>query len=358
MALLSSEIGLSVAIGAFVMGVIISQSASQHEIVLKTMPIKEMFMAVFFVSIGMLIDPRLVLHNILPAIIIAAVFIVGKIFSVTTATYVANTDARSSMMSGMAMVAMGEFSFVIVKTGVENGSLSQFFYSTIIGAALITMIVMPITFRYSSRTVDYLASHLPESVTVSLLRTEALRSEVRSWMATHAEMRREILRQLFWIFLDFTIILLILVFAGVFYGFGTILQGVANWLSVVPSTLGMIISVALIIPPLISIMRRMRRIVKILVNGLVETGRFQNSSGQLFFRIMTRLGYIFIFITMFFMLIPIAPLAREFPFLLIVAVIVGILVTIWLRDINKATYQRMTDLLSENLLEQKEKVRP
>jgi hypothetical protein len=95
-----------------------------------------------------------------------------------------------------------------------------------------------------------------------------------------------------------------------------------------------------------------------LVNGLVETGRFQNSSGQLFFRIMTRLGYIFIFITMFFMLIPIAPLAREFPFLLIVAVIVGILVTIWLRDINKATYQRMTDLLSENLLEQKEKVRP
>jgi hypothetical protein len=177
-------------------------------------------------------------------------------------------------------------------------------------------------------------------------------------MATHAEMRREILRQLFWIFLDFTIILLIQVFAGVFYGFGTILQGVANWLSVVPSTLGMIISVALIIPPLISIMRRMRRIVKILVNGLVETGRFQNSSGQLFFRIMTRLGYIFIFITMFFMLIPIAPLAREFPFLLIVAVIVGILVTIWLRDINKATYQRMTDLLSENLLEQKEKVRP
>ncbi len=133
-------------------------------------------MAVFFVSIGMLIDPRLVLQNILPAIIIAVVFVVGKIFSVTTATYVANTDARSSMMSGMAMVAMGEFSFVIVKTGVENGSVSQFFYSSIIGAALITMIVMPITFRYSSRTVDYLTKHLPDSIIVSLRRTETFRT--------------------------------------------------------------------------------------------------------------------------------------------------------------------------------------
>jgi monovalent cation:H+ antiporter-2, CPA2 family len=354
MALLSSEIGLSVAIGAFVMGVIISQSTSQHEIVLKTMPIKEMFMAVFFVSIGMLIDPRLVLQNIVPAVLIAAVFIVGKVFSVTTATYVANTDARSAMMSGMAMVAMGEFSFVIVKTGVENGSVSQFFYSTIIGAALITMIVMPILFRYSSRTISFISSHLPESVRVSMRRTETLRSEVRSWMATHAVQRKEILHHLFWIFVDFTIILLIQVFAGFFYGFGLLLSGFADWLSVLPSTLGMIISVALIIPPLISVMRRMRRVVKILVTGLVETGRFHNNSGLVFFRVMTRLGYIFIFITMFFMLIPIAPLAKEFPFLLVVAVIVGIMVTYWLRDINKATYLRMTDLLTENLLEPKD----
>jgi hypothetical protein len=151
---------------------------------------------------------------------------------------------------------------------------------------------------------------------------------------------------------------LIQVFAGFFYGFGMLLSGFANWLSVLPSTLGMIISVALIIPPLISIMRRMRQVVKILVTGLVETGRFQTNSGLVFFRIMTRLGYIFIFITMFFMLIPIAPLAKEFPFLLIVAVIVGIMVTYWLRDINKATYLRMTDLLTENILEPKDTAHP
>jgi CPA2 family monovalent cation:H+ antiporter-2 len=354
MALLSSEIGLSVAIGAFVMGVIVSQSTAQHEIVLQTMPIKEMFMAVFFVSIGMLIDPLLVLQNILPAIIIAIVFVVGKIFSVTTATYVANADARSSMMSGMAMVAMGEFSFVIAKTGVENGSLSQFFYSSIIGAALITMIVMPITFRYSSRTVDYLTKHLPDSIIVSLRRTETFRTEVRSWMWTHAEKRKDILRQLFWIFVDFTIILLIQVFAGFFYGFGTLLAGVASWLSVLPATLGMIISVALIIPPLIGIMRRMRRIVRILVAGLVEAGHDYGNTGRIFFHVMTRLGYIFTFIILFFMLIPIAPMAKDFPFLLIVALVVGVLVTKWLWEINKATYHKMTNLLSENILESKD----
>jgi monovalent cation:H+ antiporter-2, CPA2 family len=358
MALLSSEIGLSVAIGAFVMGIIVSQSAAQQEIVLKTMPIKEMFMAVFFVSIGMLIDPRLVLQNILPAVIIAGVFIVGKVFSVTTATYVANTDARSSMMSGMAMVAMGEFSFVIVKTGVDNGTIGQFFYSSIIGAALITMIVLPITFRYSSRTVDYLAAHLPDSVVVSMRRTESLRSEVRSWMATHADRRKEILRHLFWIFVDFTIILMIQVFAGFFYGFGDLLRGLASGLSLLPTTLGMIISVALIVPPLISIVRRMKRIVAILAKGLIESGRFQSGTGHMFFRIMTRLGYIFTFIALFFMLIPIAPMARDFPFLLVAALVIGIMVTVWLRDINKATYDRMTNLLSENLLEPRKESEP
>ena len=138
------------------------------------------------------------------------------------------------------------------------------------------------------------------------------------------------LHHLFWIFVDFTIILLIQVFVGFFFDFGKALQGVAAWLSVLPTTLGMIISVALIVPPLISVMRRMRRIVAILVDGLVESGRYQLSTGRNFFRIMTRLGYIFTFVALFFLLIPIAPMARDFPFLLIVGIVVGILVTIWL----------------------------
>jgi hypothetical protein len=220
------------------------------------------------------------------------------------------------------------------------------------------MIVLPITFRYSSRTVDYLATHLPDSIVVSLRRMEALRSEVRSWMATHADRRKEILKHLFWIFVDFTIILMIQVFAGFFYGFGAVLQGVASGLSLLPETLGMIISVALIVPPLISIVRRMRRIVIILAKGLLESGRIQNSTGYMFFRIMTRLGYIFTFIALFFMLIPIAPMARDFPFLLVAAVVIGIMVTVWLRDINKATYDKMTNLLSENLLEPKQDSEP
>ena len=331
MALLSSEIGLSVAIGAFVMGVIISQSASQQEIVLKTMPIKEMFMAVFFVSIGMLIDPRLVLQNILPAIVIAAVFIVGKIFSVTTATYLANTDARSSMMSGMAMVAMGEFSFVIVKTGVENGSLSQFFYSTIIGAALITMIVMP--HHLPLLVPDGGLCVCPSARVDHRLAPPDGDAYVQRLGPGWRRMPRDVRRY----------------FASC-SGYSSISPSSCSSKCLPDSSTGsvrcsrawptgfrwchppwgLIISVALVIPPLISIMRRMRRIVSILVTGLVETGRFHSNTGKAFFRVMTRLGYIFIFISLFFMLIPIAPLAKEFPFLIIVGVIVGILVTIWL----------------------------
>ncbi len=176
-------------------------------------------------------------------------------------------------------------------------------------------------------------------------------------MWTHAEKRKDILRQLFWIFVDFTIILLIQVFAGFFYGFGALLAGVASWLSVLPATLGMIISVALIIPPLIGIMRRMRKIVRILVAGLVEAGHDYGNTGRVFFHVMTRLGYIFTFIILFFMLIPIAPMAKDFPFLLIVALVVGVLVTKWLWEINKATYHKMTNLLSENILDSKDDTR-
>ncbi|HQN76538.1 MAG TPA: cation:proton antiporter, partial [Methanomassiliicoccales archaeon] len=99
MAMVAQLFGLSVAIGAFLVGIIISQSMVQEKVVERITPIKEMFMALFFISIGLMIDPWLILDNIIVAVAIAAVFIVGKIFSVTVGTFLSNKDARTSAMT-------------------------------------------------------------------------------------------------------------------------------------------------------------------------------------------------------------------------------------------------------------------
>ncbi|HXZ24526.1 MAG TPA: cation:proton antiporter, partial [Methanomassiliicoccales archaeon] len=162
MALVAAAIGLSVAIGAFVMGVILGHADSCCRIEEKVRPIKEMFLAVFFVSIGLLIQPNLVILNIIPAIIIALVFIAAKTFSVTFAGYIANLPARTSFLLGASVVAMGEFSFVIAKQGVAAGAVTDAFYSAVVGAALITMVLLPISAKNGGRAFDGLAKRAPK----------------------------------------------------------------------------------------------------------------------------------------------------------------------------------------------------
>ncbi|TFG56656.1 MAG: cation:proton antiporter [Methanomassiliicoccus sp.] len=346
MAIVAHLFGLSVAIGAFLMGVIVSQSKAQERLDERIAPIKEMFMAIFFISIGMLINPWLVIDNILIAVVIAVVFIIGKAFSVSVGTFLSNKDARTSLMTGLGMVAMGEFSFVIAKTAFDLGAVDQLFYSSVVGAALITMLFLPASFRRAPRTIDNLSRFIPGSVKETLRRVDRLRSDMTAWMSVHLDRRREVRRQIFWIFIDLVIIFLLQVFAVTFYDIVEMLGADPAGIGAITYLAFISALIALMLPPLLNILNRVRFIGLMLIRGVMEAGHFEKGAEGRLFKVFVDLIVAGIGVVLFFMFIPIAPHVEEFPLLPVFGIIIGLIVSYLLWDANKSAYDRMCQILT------------
>ncbi|MGN6091178.1 MAG: cation:proton antiporter domain-containing protein, partial [Luteibacter jiangsuensis] len=111
--LLVTELGYSVALGAFMIGAIVAESKSLARIERIVMPVRDMFSAVFFVAIGMLIEPRLLVEHAFPIAVLTAVVVLGKVFSCSLGAFLAGNGPRTSLRVGMGMAQIGEFSFII-----------------------------------------------------------------------------------------------------------------------------------------------------------------------------------------------------------------------------------------------------
>jgi CPA2 family monovalent cation:H+ antiporter-2 len=151
LAIFSDYLGFSVALGAFMMGSIISESKYNREIERSTRPIKDMFATVFFVSIGMLLNPFILKDFIGVIIIVSLVTVVGKIFSRSLATYLMGYNGVKAMCVGMGLIQIGEFSFVIAKQGIDMGIISPFVYQVTVGVAILTTMLTPYSIRSAPR---------------------------------------------------------------------------------------------------------------------------------------------------------------------------------------------------------------
>ncbi|MCQ5375006.1 MAG: cation:proton antiporter [Methanomassiliicoccales archaeon] len=352
MSLVSLAIGLSVAIGAFIMGVIISQSDYVEKVIEKITPVKEMFLAIFFVSIGMLIIPALIVQNFLVSILIAIVFIVGKTLSVAFAGYVANLDAKTSLVAGMSMVAMGEFSFIIAKLAIDTGAAGEFFYSTIIGVALITSFVLPFSIKKAGRTAELISEHLPASLRSTLGIIERLRASVREKIATSEEIRKKVRTDITWIFIDITLIFVVTAVANIIYNFTDIMSGLAEISPGLPALIVGSTAAALLIPPVISIMKRIRAIVAVVVHIALDTGRFNAIGGKVIYKVFMNFFTIFIIIVTVIYLISIVPIPPDMPYISpVLILIIGALVAYLFRDAIKSLHQRMSQALSRAIIE-------
>ncbi|MEE9564342.1 MAG: cation:proton antiporter, partial [Candidatus Hydrothermarchaeaceae archaeon] len=128
LAAFSDYLGFSVALGALMMGAIISESKHRKEVERITAPVKDVFASIFFISIGMLVDFSR-LWDLAPIILLlSAVAILGKVVSVSLGTYLAGYAGITALSAGLGMMPRGEFSFIIAKLGVDQGAVSQEFY--------------------------------------------------------------------------------------------------------------------------------------------------------------------------------------------------------------------------------------
>jgi CPA2 family monovalent cation:H+ antiporter-2 len=142
-ALLTSRFGLSLALGAFLAGLIISESEYAHQALSDILPFKDSFMGLFFVSIGMLMNTEFVVDNgIRIAQVVALIFGLKIITGIVSALLIGNA-LRTSLMTGLGLAQIGEFSFVLAIAGKASGLISEEFYQIFLSSSVVTMILTP-----------------------------------------------------------------------------------------------------------------------------------------------------------------------------------------------------------------------
>ncbi|HJV34465.1 cation:proton antiporter [Geomonas sp.] len=164
-ALLTAQAGLSLALGAFIAGLAISESEYSHQALSDITPFREAFMSLFFISVGMLFNPAVLLKSPhLVALLVLSILLVKAVMT-TAALGVLGLPLRIALMTGMSLAQIGEFSFILSQAGLKYGLLSQEGYQLFLGASIATMGLTPLCVRISGPVTAYLVGVLPRAWT-------------------------------------------------------------------------------------------------------------------------------------------------------------------------------------------------
>ena len=177
MAFAAYIVGLSVAIGAFLMGVMIASTVKKDVVEHFVDPLKSLFMAMFFISVGMEVTFQGLIDNILLIIIFYLLFAALKSSTVFLGYWIGNEQPRNGFVSAVGLCAMGEFAFIIAKQALDYHVVDQAFYSSVIGAALISMIMLPILTRNSGKIWDGAEKRSPEKLRRFCVRINGKRAD-------------------------------------------------------------------------------------------------------------------------------------------------------------------------------------
>ena len=179
LAYLSIMIGMSMAIGAFLAGVIVSQTKNASKTIEEhVIPMKDVFMMMFFISIGMEISLSGLVNNILVIVLIYLIYFLLKFSSVILAFFVGNKPMSLAYHSSIALVAMGEFAFIISKEALNAEIINNDFYTAVIGAALVSMIVLPVINSQNKKVIDTFAYKSPHFIQEAYHRLDVWRGTV------------------------------------------------------------------------------------------------------------------------------------------------------------------------------------
>jgi CPA2 family monovalent cation:H+ antiporter-2 len=162
MVMVAVKVGFSPALGAFIMGSILAETTQAEKIEHLTKSVKDLFSAVFFVSVGMLIDPEMLIRYATPIILVTLVIILGKIIFTVLGALLAGQPLKTSVQAGMSLAQIGEFSFIIATLGATLKVTSDFLYPIAVVAAAITTFTTPYLIKLSEPFYNLLIKVLPE----------------------------------------------------------------------------------------------------------------------------------------------------------------------------------------------------
>lgn len=164
MAFISTKLGFSSALGAFLMGSVISETPEVEKINKVVEPVKNLFGAIFFVSVGMLVDPAVLVDYALPIIVLVLAIIFGQAIFGSFGYFISGETLKSSMRCGFSMAQIGEFSFIIATLGLSLGVISDFLYPVVVAVSVITTFLTPYMIRAANPAYNALEKLLSERV--------------------------------------------------------------------------------------------------------------------------------------------------------------------------------------------------
>ena len=161
MSVISTKVGFSSAFGAFIMGSILSETIEAERIERLVEPVKNLFGAIFFVSVGMLVDPQILMDYAWPIIALVGTILIGQSVFGTLSFMLGGESLKSAMRCGFSMAQIGEFSFIIASLGLSLGVISDFLYPVVVAVSVITTFLTPYMIRLATPAYNTLEPHLP-----------------------------------------------------------------------------------------------------------------------------------------------------------------------------------------------------
>lgn len=222
MVVLATQAGFSPALGAFIMGSILAETTQAEKIEHLVKPVKELFGAVFFVSVGMLINPAMLVKYAVPVLIITVVTLAGKLFSTALGALLSGQPLKTSVQAGMSLAQIGEFSFIIAQLGLTLNVTGEFLYPVAVAVSAVTTFTTPYMVKLSGPLYEKLSDIMPHRWKTAINRYSAAAqtiSVVSDW--------KVLLRSYFINIIIYTVVLLAIILLSSYYLLP--MSGVYQW---------------------------------------------------------------------------------------------------------------------------------
>jgi CPA2 family monovalent cation:H+ antiporter-2 len=191
--MVAARAGYSVALGAFLAGSLVAESGEHHRVEALVRPVRDLFAAVFFVSVGMLVDPFVVLRAWPQILLVTAVVLVGQFVVVAVAAFLAGQGLHRAVRAGLCLGQIGEFSFIIAGIGIAGGVVDATLLPIIVAVAALTALTTPVLVERSDNIAAWLDARLPRRLqTVASLYQSWVESIRTTRTAAHTRLRRAV----------------------------------------------------------------------------------------------------------------------------------------------------------------------
>ncbi|NIG57459.1 cation:proton antiporter [Chitinophaga sp. Cy-1792] len=237
MVILATKVGFSAELGAFIMGSIIAETTSSEKVEHLIQPVKDLFGAIFFVSVGMLINPEMIIEYKWPVLWITLLTIVGKCFSTTLGAILSGQPLKQAIQVGMSMAQVGEFAFIIATLGMTLGVTSDFLFPVAVGTSAITTFTTPYMIKFSLPFYNWLEKVLPKKWIEGLNRYSASSQTLQGesdW--------KKVLRSYVRVIILNAVVMLAIILLCKYYVGPFLMKHIANpfWANVATVVLGMV----------------------------------------------------------------------------------------------------------------------